>query len=99
MLLAPEGLKKAGPDLAAMPEQSWVYALADLAGIETGAKMRVVETGSSTQRISRSGAALAVLTMVVRDLDLFPVEALRSAAEAGPFSDENLSAVEAGLGL
>ena len=39
---------------------------------------------------------IAVLAAVLRRLDLFPIEALRRAASAGPFAEQNLSAIEAG---
>ena len=95
VLLAPEGVRKVKADLAEMKSGSTVFSLPDLADVDTKAEVRVVDPG----RLSKSATGLAVLAHAVRELDLFPIEALRAAARAGAFAEANLAAIEAGLAI
>ncbi len=95
LLLAPEGIPKVRPDLASMAEKSVVFTLPGLPAVHTDAEVRVVDPG----RISKASAGLALLAYAVRELDLFPVEALLAAAREGIFAEANLAAIEAGLAL
>ncbi len=48
---------------------------------------------------TKAQLALVMLTVVTSRLGLFPVDALRQAAEDKPFADKNLEAIEAGATL
>lgn len=77
-----------------------VYVTPEHAGVETRARLRVLDSAAAGVRVSRTELALALLTAAVADLGLFPVEALEAAAEAaGEHGERRLQTVAAGVRL
>jgi Pyruvate/2-oxoacid:ferredoxin oxidoreductase gamma subunit len=101
LLLAPEGLKKALPYLAAMAPEDRVFALPELADVETRASLRIVDPKEAVIRLTRQNRSLVALAAVLRALELVPLEAVREAVRRGPskLRSENLEAIEAGWRL
>jgi pyruvate/2-oxoacid:ferredoxin oxidoreductase beta subunit/Pyruvate/2-oxoacid:ferredoxin oxidoreductase gamma subunit len=101
LLLAPEGLKKALPYLAAMAPEDRVFALPELADVETRAALRVVDPKEAPVRLTRQNRSLVALAAILRALDLVSLEALREAVRRGPskLRGEKLEAIEAGWRL
>jgi len=99
VLLTAEGLRKAKGMLAAMGPDATVVTTPEFASVETAARVVVLDPVSGGARIGKSDLALVMLAGMVERLHLVPLEALREAAQAGPFAETNLTAVEAGVSL
>ncbi len=99
LLLSPQGLGKAGRHLERMEAGGRVFAPPDLEGIDS--PVPVARLGPAASGPSATHLSLICLTAALRELDLFPLEALREAARRGPASraEKNLAAIEAGLEL
>ena len=93
-----DGLRKARAVLGRMRPSGLVVTIPGFAGIDTPATRLVVDPAAAPARISKSALTLVLLTVAMARHGAIPIEALRAAA-AGPFADENLAAIEAGLAL
>lgn len=98
VVLSEDGLARVGPILQQMSSAGVVFAVPDLAVDQTVARIDVVDPETNGARVGKGQRALAILTEVLKRLDLFPVEALRSAAADRPFAEQNLAAIDAGGG-
>jgi pyruvate/2-oxoacid:ferredoxin oxidoreductase beta subunit/Pyruvate/2-oxoacid:ferredoxin oxidoreductase gamma subunit len=96
VVLSDDGLRKVAGLLDVLPSSTVLYTVAEFGSIETSATKRVVDTGSLGGRVAKGDLALVVLTAVLTDLGLFPIEALEAAAAEAPFAEANLAAI--GLG-
>ncbi|HEX2883544.1 MAG TPA: thiamine pyrophosphate-dependent enzyme [Candidatus Limnocylindria bacterium] len=92
VVLSTDGLRRAGPMLASMTAEGTVVTVPGLAELATDARVVVLDPG----RVAKGELALTLLAATVARLDLLPIDALRAAAAAGPFSGANLAAVAAG---
>jgi pyruvate/2-oxoacid:ferredoxin oxidoreductase beta subunit/Pyruvate/2-oxoacid:ferredoxin oxidoreductase gamma subunit len=95
LVLSEDGRRRVGAMLRRLPPEATVVTVRDLVPIDTPAQVTVV--GST--RADRREPALAVLTTAVTRLGILPVEALRSAASAGPHAEPDLAAIDAGASL
>jgi pyruvate/2-oxoacid:ferredoxin oxidoreductase beta subunit/Pyruvate/2-oxoacid:ferredoxin oxidoreductase gamma subunit len=93
-----DGLGKVRGLLEKMSPAGLVVTLPEFSGIVTPARLMLVDPALAPERIPKAALALVLLTVAATREGLVPVEALRAAA-AGPFADENLAAIEAGLRL
>lgn len=93
-----EGLRKVRSLLARMSPDATVVTLPDLGEIATPARVQVVDPGATGGRVPRASLTLVLLAAAMTRIGMVPAEALRAAA-AGPFADENLAAIDAGIGL
>jgi 2-oxoglutarate ferredoxin oxidoreductase subunit beta len=99
LLLSADGLRKAQPLLPAMRRDGVVVTIPEFAGVETPARVVVLDPAAASTRIGRDDLALVLLAASVAKLELLPVDALRAAAGTGAYAEANLAAIETGLGL
>lgn len=97
VLLSEDGLRKAAASLARMGPEGVVVTLPELAGVETPARVVVLDPATAGVRLGKGELALAVLAAAIARLELLPLEALRRAASDGPYAGANLAAIEAGI--
>ena len=93
-----DGLRKVRSLLGRMSPDALVVTLPDLADAPTPARVIVVDPGAASGRIPRASLALVLLTVAMTRRGVLSAAALRAAA-VGPYADENLAAIEAGLAL
>jgi pyruvate/2-oxoacid:ferredoxin oxidoreductase beta subunit/Pyruvate/2-oxoacid:ferredoxin oxidoreductase gamma subunit len=93
-----DGLRKARAVLGRMRPDGLVVTIPEFAGIATPAEVAVIDPAKAPSRISKSAMALVLLTAAMRRREVVSVEALRAAA-AGPFAEENLAGIAAGITL
>jgi pyruvate/2-oxoacid:ferredoxin oxidoreductase beta subunit/Pyruvate/2-oxoacid:ferredoxin oxidoreductase gamma subunit len=96
VLLSEEGLSKVASTLRSLPGTARVFTTPQFASIETPARLDVVDLDAAQTRLPNASHALAVAAAAVEQLGIYPLEALSEAAASGPFSDKNVTAVEAG---
>jgi pyruvate/2-oxoacid:ferredoxin oxidoreductase beta subunit/Pyruvate/2-oxoacid:ferredoxin oxidoreductase gamma subunit len=99
LVLSGDGLRRAGPLLDRMRPDGTVVTVPDHAGLETRARVIVLDPVASGVRVKQADLALVLLAAALARLDVLPIDALRAAARASPFATSNLAAVEAGLTL
>jgi len=97
VLLSEPGRKKAARYLAKMGPDDVVFALPELAGVESRARVVVVDPASFPSRLAKTHLVLATLAAAVRRLGLLTPEALEEAARlgSGEHAVANLEAVKA----
>lgn len=93
-----EGLAKARSAVARIRPEGLVVTVAELAPITTPAEVLIIDPASFPGRIPKAALTLVLLTVAMVRSGAIAPEALRAAA-AGPFAEENLAAIEAGLAL
>ncbi len=101
LVLTQDGYQKVNHYLPLMTEDDLVFVTPPFAGVETQAQVGVIDLGRSLLRVSRTSTTLATLAAMLKQLDLFPPQALEEAARLGrkQFVDENLKAIAAGFAL
>ncbi len=97
LVLSEDGLRKAGPYLERMTEAGVVFAFPAYGDVRTRAEVRVLDPTEA--RVGRTFLALLALAAAVKGLGLFPVAALREAAEERPQAKRIVTAIEAGTSL
>ena len=60
-------------------------------------RVDVIDLDGSEHRVPRASVALALGAATIDRLGVYPLDALREAARAGRFADQNLEAIDAGL--
>ncbi|HEY79828.1 MAG TPA: hypothetical protein G4O05_01950 [Caldilineae bacterium] len=100
-LISEDGLKKSGRHLARMTEEDVLFTIPKFAGVETRARKVILDPKKAGVRITRTNLALLLTAAALRELDLFPIEALKAAAERfqARFADQNLPIIEASAKL
>lgn len=98
VLVSEDGRRKVGGMLVAMGPGQQVVTTPDLADVVTDAELLVVDPKASDRRIAKTQLALSLLAFAVEASGIYSVEALRAAA-AGPYEQENLAAIDAGIAL
>ena len=101
LLLFKEGLPLVQAHLAAMTEQDTLVANASLLPIQTKAKVVGLDF-SQTGRLAGKKEYWAVMALarMLSTWEVFPLEAFKEAVSVRrEFSEENLEAIEAGIGL
>jgi 2-oxoglutarate ferredoxin oxidoreductase subunit beta len=99
VLLTSDGLRKAGPLLAAMDPGATVVTVPEFANVETPARLLILDPAVGPKRVNRAELALVMLAATISRLDLLPIAALRAAAGHGHYAEANLAAIEAGLAI
>jgi Pyruvate/2-oxoacid:ferredoxin oxidoreductase gamma subunit len=101
LILTADGYGKVAHYLPLSTNSDRVFVTPAFADLKTQAQVKVIDPRRSPLRVPRASTTLAVLTAVVKQLNLFPFQALEEAAGMGrkQFVDDNLKAIAAGLTL
>lgn len=99
ILLSREGAAKVGPQLAAMKPEDQVFALPEVADVKTGATVRVIDPAKIPTRLGKGSVALYCIAHALRELRVFPIEALQAAAtlQSSEHTEKNVGAIRAAL--
>lgn len=100
IVLTLDGLKKVEPQITRLGPQAAVYLHAKLPRIETGARlMRLDFSQAGKHAAKKDHWPIMAVAEVVRDLEIFPIDALKEALALRPASAATLlDAVEASMG-
>ena len=100
VLLSSEGAAKVGAQLAAMTPENQVFAMSDVADLKTSATVHVIDHAKIPSRLGKGSVALYCIARALRELRVFPVEALEAAARltTSEHADKNAEAIRAALG-
>ena len=99
VLLSEEGLRMSGRYLEAMTAESWLFTTPAFAALETPARKVIFDFEAEGVRNSKKHLALLMAGAALRQLGLFPLEALAEAIRRGQRAEvaaENLSSVGRG---
>jgi pyruvate/2-oxoacid:ferredoxin oxidoreductase beta subunit/Pyruvate/2-oxoacid:ferredoxin oxidoreductase gamma subunit len=101
LVLTQDGYQKVNHYLPLMTDDDLLFVTPPFAGVETQAQVGVIDLSRSPFRVSRTSATLAALAATLKQLDLFPPQALEEAARLGrrQFVEENLKAIASGFAL
>jgi 2-oxoglutarate ferredoxin oxidoreductase subunit beta len=101
LILTEDGYRQVTRYLPLMTQDDRLFVLPLFAGAKTQAQVTVIDPGQSPLPLPRTNTTLAVLAAVLKQLALFPPQALEEAARLGPkqYVDENLKAIAAGFAL
>jgi 2-oxoglutarate ferredoxin oxidoreductase subunit beta len=100
VVLSDDGLAKARPYLPRLAPQATVLAFPEVAGIETPARLVVLDPAAAGAHLSRADQGLAACAAAIDVLGLFPSAALLEAAAAGGrHAGELAKVVAAGLAM
>ena len=98
VLISEDGLAKSRHLLPLMPPEAIVLAFPDLAGVETPARVVILDPAAASTRLARADHGLAACAAAVSVLGLFPTEALvEAAAASGRLAEELGKVVASGL--
>jgi 2-oxoglutarate/2-oxoacid ferredoxin oxidoreductase subunit beta len=95
-LLSDEGLRMSGRYLEAMTAESWLFTTPAFAALETPARKVILDFEAAGVRDSKKHLALLMAGAALRQLGLFPLEALEEAIRCGQRAEvatENLAAL------
>ncbi len=100
ILLSREGVAKVGSQLAAMTAEDQVFALPEVAEVKTSATVRVIDPAKIPARLGKGSVALYCIARALKELRVFPIEALEAAATLQPsgYAEKNAEAIRAGVG-
>ena len=99
VVLTDDGHRKVKGKLAQLGGDTVVYTVPEFAGIETRARLRVLDPAALPGRVAKGDLAMVILAAVLDETGIIPLDALRSAAAEGPFGDNNLAAIDHGVQL
>jgi 2-oxoglutarate ferredoxin oxidoreductase subunit beta len=101
LVLTEDGYRKVTRYLPLMAEDDRLFILPAFAGVNTRAQVTVIDPSQSPLRLPRTNTTLAILAAVLKQLALFPSQALEEAVRLGPrqYADDNLKAIAAGFAL
>jgi 2-oxoglutarate ferredoxin oxidoreductase subunit beta len=101
LILTEDGYRKVTHYLPLMTRDDRLFVLPSFAGVKTQARVSVLDPSQSPLRLPRTNTTLAILAAALKQLALFPPQALEEAARLGPkqYVDENLKAIAAGFAL
>jgi len=98
VLISEEGLRMSGRYLEAMTEESWLFTTPAFADVETPARKVIFDFKAAGVRDSKKHLALLMASAALRQLGLFPLEALEEAIRRGQRAEvavENLGVLAA----
>jgi Pyruvate/2-oxoacid:ferredoxin oxidoreductase gamma subunit len=99
LVLFKEGLGVVRPQLEAMTNDAVVYANSELLPLETRA-MVIPINFKQAEGVKKENWAIAVLARMLKEMEAYPLEALKEAASGrAEFAEDNLKAIEAGEGM
>jgi pyruvate/2-oxoacid:ferredoxin oxidoreductase beta subunit/Pyruvate/2-oxoacid:ferredoxin oxidoreductase gamma subunit len=101
LILSEGGYQKVPRYVREMKCQDRLFVTPPFAGVETQAHVTVIDPRQSSIRITATNTALVVVACALKQLALFPPQALEEAARLGrkQFVNENLKAIAAGFAL
>ena len=101
VLISQDGLNKGGRYLASMTAEDVLYTIPQFAQVETRARKVILDPKQAGIRITRTNLALLLTAAALRDLGLYPIDALEAAAQRfqARFADQNLPVIEASARL
>ncbi|UCF32889.1 MAG: 2-oxoacid:acceptor oxidoreductase family protein [Phycisphaerales bacterium] len=102
VVISQDGLKRARARIEQLPETCTLYAEESLGLPDTKARVVRLPWAATARKISRLSIAVIALAAMLRDSELFPVEAFATAiskAQKPAIAETNLKAVEAGAAL
>jgi len=101
LVLTEDGYQKVTHYLPLMTGDDNLFVTPAFAGAETQARVQVINLDQSPIRVPRTSTTLAYLAAALKQLGLFPPQALEEAARLGrkQFVEENLKAIAAGFAL
>jgi pyruvate/2-oxoacid:ferredoxin oxidoreductase beta subunit len=101
LILGGDGYQKIPRYVRKMKCQDRLFVTPPFADVETQAHVTVIDPHQSSIRITMTNTALVVVACALKQLALFPPQALEDAARLGrkQFVDENLKAIAAGFAL
>jgi Pyruvate/2-oxoacid:ferredoxin oxidoreductase gamma subunit len=100
VVLSADGLAKAQPILERLHGDSLVVTTPEFAGADTNAEIVVLDPKAAPERVGKTALATAMAVAALSRLEWFDIGALHAAADAsGPYAEENLKAVAAGVAL
>jgi Pyruvate/2-oxoacid:ferredoxin oxidoreductase gamma subunit len=99
LILTQDGYQKVARYLPLMTSDNQLFVLPPFAGVETLAQVTVIDPSLSPRRVPRASMTLATMAAVIKQLDVFPPQALEEAARMGrqQFQEESLKAIAAGF--
>lgn len=99
VLLSREGVSKVGHQLAAMQPDDHVFALPEVADVSTRATIHVIAPEGLPKGLGKGGVALFCIARAIRDLRVFPFDALEAAATQRPseHAEKNVEAIRAAM--
>jgi Pyruvate/2-oxoacid:ferredoxin oxidoreductase gamma subunit len=100
ILLSREGVAKVGPQLAAMTPEDRVFAVPEVADVKTSAAVRVIDPAKIPARLGKGSVALYCIARALKELRVFPIEALGAAVMLQPsqYAEKNAEAIRAAVG-
>lgn len=101
LILTEDGYQKVNHYLPLMTPDDLLFVSPPFANAKTQARVQVIDLGRSPIRVPRTSTTLAILTAMLKQLNLFPPQALEEAARLGrkQFVEESLKAITAGFAL
>lgn len=96
VLVSEEGRKAAGRYLSALTPESWLFVSQEFGDLTTPAHKVVLDVEAAGVRSGKKNLGLLMVSAALRELGLFPVEALEEAIRRNsrsPIREENLEAV------
>jgi 2-oxoglutarate/2-oxoacid ferredoxin oxidoreductase subunit beta len=96
VLVSEEGRRHAGPYLAGLRPESWLFVPREFAGLATPARKVVFDLDAAGTQARKKNAGLLMSAAAMRFLDLFPIEACAEALRGSQRSgilEENLEAL------
>ena len=94
VLISEEGRKAAGRYLAGLTAESWLFVTPEFAGLETPARLVVLDLEAPAGRVGKKNLGLLMAAAALRRLGLFPLEACEEAirrSQRGAIAEENLA--------
>jgi pyruvate/2-oxoacid:ferredoxin oxidoreductase beta subunit/Pyruvate/2-oxoacid:ferredoxin oxidoreductase gamma subunit len=100
ILLSHDGVSKVGHQLASMKADDQVFALPEVADVGTSATVHVIDPTKAPVRLGKGSVALYCIAQALKELRVFPIEALEAAAMLQPseHSEKNAAAIRAAVG-
>jgi Pyruvate/2-oxoacid:ferredoxin oxidoreductase gamma subunit len=101
VLISDDGLKKAGRYLANMTEDDILFTIPQFADVPTRARKVILDPKQAGVRVTRTNLALLLTAAALRQLDLFPIEAVEEAVRRfqARFADQSLPVIAASKNL
>ena len=99
ILLSRDGANKVGPQLAAMKPEDHVFALPEVADVKTGATVHLIDHAKVPARLGKGSTALYCIALALKELRVFPIEALDAAArlQSSEYAEKNADAIRAAV--
>lgn len=100
ILLSRDGVSKVGHQLGAMKSDNQVFALPEVADVRTSATVHVIDPTKAPIRLDKGRVALYCIAQTLKELAVFPVDALKAAALLQPseHAEKNAETIRAAVG-